>query len=81
MPAALRRTVLRFAVCGRIPSGVAWPYAPYGVAGESSRVLKHSHGPRFWVVRVFVPPTPTHGVGWPLDVRRDVALGAHLVGC
>ena len=45
VPAApLRRTVLRFAVCGWVPSGIAWSYAPYGVAGESLRVLSHSHG-------------------------------------
>ena len=46
VPEALRRTVLRFAVCGWIPSGVAWPYAPDGVAGESLRVLSHSRGLR-----------------------------------
>ena len=59
VPAALRRTVLRFAVCGWVPSGVAWFYAPYGVAGESFGVLSHSRGLRVGQCASSPPPTTT----------------------
>ena len=71
VPAALRRTVLRFAVCCWIPSGVAWSYAPYGVAGESFGVLKHSHGLRFGQC-ASSPHQPQHQVVWVWRGSRSV---------
>ena len=71
VPAALRRTVLRFAVCGWVPSGVARSYAPVGVAGESLRVLSHSHGLRVgWCASS--PHQPQHQVVWVWWGSRSV---------
>ena len=70
-PAVLRRTVLRFAVCGWVPSGVAWSYAPDGVAGESLGVLAHSHGLRVgWCASS--PHQPQHHLVWVWRGSRSV---------